>query len=153
LSYVVKFANETDMSLPHWNSSLEVGVAAIDNDHKHLIELVLRLAEASRRNADAEEIWEVLQALEEYTRDHFAREEELMRKCRFEFFDLHRAEHERMRLDVKNVMEDFLARRVAAADILDFLERWLLTHIGGADTLLAEAIKKTLAESGQAALN
>ena len=130
------------MSLPRWNASLELGVPEIDADHRHLVDLVRELTVLNQGAAGREELWAVLADLENYTQEHFAREEQLMEVVGFEFAELHHAEHERMKLDVKNTIEDFLQGRTSVAAILRFLEHWLLNHIAGSDTLLAGAIRR-----------
>jgi hemerythrin len=128
------------MALPHWNASLELGVPEIDNDHRHLVELVRRLTELNQASVDRDDVWAVLVDLEDYTHQHFAREERLMDDTGHEFAARHKEEHEKMKLDVRNVLEDFLAGSASVSSILIFLERWLLTHIAGSDTLLAHSV-------------
>lgn len=129
------------MSLPRWNASLELGVPEIDSDHQHLVELVQKLTELSQGEADHEEIWSVLVALETYTQQHFIREEQLMRDIHHEFYTQHKAEHDRMTHDVRNIIDDFLANKVGVGEILNFLSRWLIVHISGSDTLLAKELR------------
>lgn len=129
------------MTLPHWNASLELGIPEIDKDHRHLVDLVRKLTVLAQGDADRDEIWSVLVDLEEYTHQHFAREESLMQEIDHEFYDQHKAEHDRMKHDVRNTIDDFLAGKVGISDILNFVQRWLIVHISGSDTLLAKEIR------------
>ena len=129
------------MSLPHWNASLELGVPEIDADHQHLIGLLRKLTDLSQGDSDRDEIWSVLMDLEEYTHQHFAREEQLMHDIHHEFFRQHKAEHDQLKLDVRNTIDDFLADKVGIKEILNFLQRWLIVHISGSDTLLAKELR------------
>ena len=67
----------------NWNSTLETGVAVIDNDHRTLIEQINLLEEALQQGAGKDRLGELVAFLDKYTRMHFAREEALMteRKC------------------------------------------------------------------------
>ncbi len=125
-----------------WDPSLAVGVPAIDADHRFLVELIQRLDALHAGDKDPEVLWGVLQELDRYTEYHFAREEEFMRRCNFDQFRSHRAEHRDMTFDIKRMMREYRRGHVDVDDIIEFMVRWFFRHITGTDTLLATAVRK-----------
>jgi hemerythrin len=130
------------MTAVHWSSSLEIGVPDIDHDHRHLIDLLNGLNAIDRADHDQEGVWDLLSELERYTYFHLVREEALMRVLGYEFLDTHRADHERLFLDVKNRIEDHPGGNGEVAQIMEFMQRWLLTHIAGSDNHLSTIVKR-----------
>jgi hemerythrin len=65
-----------------------------------------------------------------------------MRVLGYEFLDAHRADHERSLLDVKNRIEDRPGGNGELAQIMEFMQRWLLAHIAGSDIHLSTIVKR-----------
>ena len=65
-----------------WTPNLAVGVALIDDEHKELFSRAEALFEAGRNRKSAEYIGEMLTFLDEYTKQHFADEENYMLSIR-----------------------------------------------------------------------
>jgi hemerythrin len=66
------------MAFMEWNNSFSVNVAEIDNQHKHLIDLINKLFEAMSVGKGSEVMGTVLKDLINYTVSHFAMEEKYM---------------------------------------------------------------------------
>ncbi|HYN39082.1 MAG TPA: hemerythrin family protein, partial [Rhodospirillales bacterium] len=78
---------------------------------------------------DAERVIEiVIDTLTVYCRYHFAREEQVMKACRFPALPFHRHEHEGFTRAVA-VMAKGRGDATAARELLDYLKGWLLHHI------------------------
>lgn len=122
-----------------WKKDLELGIEAIDNDHRHLLGLLNRVGEASQRD-DRETALAVIHALKHYTRGHFAREEWVMRAIGYEHAQQHREEHRQLIEDVERHSTDLLAGRIIAGAVSIFLQRWLLRHIAISDRQLGKAV-------------
>ena len=63
-----------------WNDTLATGHVMVDTDHKKLIDSLNQLENSLRDGAGKENISKILDFLNRYTRDHFAREEAHMKK-------------------------------------------------------------------------
>lgn len=122
-----------------WKPALEVGVAEIDADHRVLVELLNRMQAACGRE-DRDEAIAVLEELERYTHYHFSLEDRLMAECAYEFAAEHAREHRELFYEVKHQIDDLLDGERTLGEVAQFMQRWLLRHIAGADRLLAEAI-------------
>jgi hemerythrin len=63
-----------------WNDTLATGHPAVDNDHRKLIDSLNELETSLKNGAGKETIGEILNFLNRYTREHFAREETHMQR-------------------------------------------------------------------------
>ncbi len=115
-----------------WTPNLSVGVNGIDRQHKTLFDKANRLFEAGRNNQSKEFIAEMLDFLDEYTKQHFTSEEVYMKSINYPGYD-----------DQKKLHTDFIAAlaklkkeyRESGGNILVILNAnqmvvdWLLKHI------------------------
>jgi len=85
-----------------WNETLATGHAMVDTDHKQLIDSLNQLEDSLRDGAGKENIGKLLDFLNRYTRDHFAREEAHMKKIGCPAYNENCREHTLLisRLDV-----------------------------------------------------
>ena len=126
------------MVLLAWMSEYETGHTMIDDDHRHLVEVLNQLYELRQRPRD--EIAVVLSELVSHTRDHFAREEELMAYSAYPRADIHWRDHDSLLHDLFHIKEEydhggFLNMEEALSTYLKF---WLLSHIMNEDIKLAD---------------
>ena len=68
------------MALIKWTSALSVAVPEIDLQHQKLVSLINQLHESMLSGKGREVLGGVLNELIDYTKRHFADEEELMRR-------------------------------------------------------------------------
>lgn len=122
-----------------WRSILEVGVPAIDDDHRHLVELLNRIQDASTDD-DRWTLLGVLDELQTFLAAHFAREELMMVGLRYDGMESHRIEHQRLFDDVQRQIRALADGRIVAGAVSLYLQRWLLRHIEVADRQLGKAI-------------
>ena len=76
-----------------WKDEYLINVAAIDDQHRRLAELVNRLHETIESDQPDDDLFAVLNELIGFTRLHFATEEELMLKYEYPDYPVHRAAH------------------------------------------------------------
>lgn len=76
-----------------WRSEYEIGHAMIDADHRKLVELANRVAEVLNKG-DARYAVGLMQHFVEVAREHFDKEEALMRDIRFKGIDAHVRYHD-----------------------------------------------------------
>lgn len=126
-----------------WQESLSVGVPVIDDDHKALIALLNQYLEAIE-SKKLLEILSIFRALEKYTHEHFAREEDLMAQCGYPKLKEHIKGHEAMCDTLHDFIDEILfgADAEKEAEIKDFLITWLPKHIMGEDFQYRESMKK-----------
>jgi two-component system, sensor histidine kinase and response regulator len=134
------------MPLLAWNDYFETGIAVVDAQHRHLVDLVNTASPVLAAASDTVPpgVEALLQELFGYAADHFATEENLMRE--FALDARHAGHHcESHRKFVERVQEmaaAFLAGEgVSGHRLLVFTANWLVFHILGEDQAFARQIK------------
>jgi hemerythrin len=113
-----------------WDETLRIGDPEIDADHQGLFALVDELEHGRKGETD---LANIIARLEVYAEEHFAREEELMKKIGFPGMEAHIAEHRKFEEWLDTVKATY--RRAAESPFLladtvnQFLEQWLVNHI------------------------
>lgn len=124
------------MSL-EWKDNYKIGHAEIDAEHQHLFKLVNTVLAAK----DKVTLTGCAMALFQYTREHFAHEEQLMKRLNYPAMAAHQTQHD----DLISRLSEVSAR--IANETLDhavrevFLSDWLLNHIATSDVKLAAYIQ------------
>lgn len=123
-----------------WTPSLSTGNEVLDEQHKAIYRW---LAELDSAAADSRTLFGAyaITRLKNYTRNHFAAEEALMKASGYPGLTEHIAEHESFRarlaeLHLKSISEDI------SADTVKFLTNWLTNHIAKSDMAYAPYLKQ-----------
>lgn len=131
-----------------WDKQYEIGISAIDDQHKELIGITSKLSELLINATDGDDIYdemvEIIQSLTNYTIYHFKYEEILFHKFDYEFKNAHIDEHNKLisqieNLDLRAVDEDQI---LYGKKILKFLISWIFKHISGTDILYKDLFIK-----------
>ena len=122
-----------------WTADVEVGHEQIDEEHKRMFALAEAVVEPLFFSADQQPKEAPLQALIDFTRVHFAHEEELMRASAYPEAESHARYHASL---VKE-LETYCARvrgrsNTNPAGLVAYLWNWLVVHIHSADRDLGE---------------
>ena len=121
-----------------WDESLSVGHSNIDNDHKHLIQMINRLYDAIEQRHGEDIIAEVLAELADYTSEHFTREEHVMIHFRYPELAEHRRQHDDLVNQLTKLIHSFeLGQITVTLDTMEFLKHWLIDHVQSTDKKLA----------------
>ncbi|MCP3852761.1 MAG: hemerythrin family protein [Gammaproteobacteria bacterium] len=117
-----------------WDASLSVDIQEIDDDHRRLFDLYNILNQSVKDGDSASYIEAVMEELITCTIWHFRHEERLMLKYEYNDFSAHKAEHQDLIESARELQQNLLqeGKPVSSKDI-EFLERWLVVHILGAD--------------------
>jgi hemerythrin-like metal-binding protein len=118
------------MALFEWNDLFSVKVPSIDEQHKELINYINKLHEAMLEGKAKNEIAPILTGLIDYTKMHFAHEEELFSK--YNYYETQ--EHTEIHRNLEQQVIDFKARFDSgeanlSTDLMEFLKDWLMNHI------------------------
>lgn len=111
-----------------------IGVEQIDKEHEHLFELLNKVAELVKNEFIPDKydnIMEVMGELTEYTKVHFADEEEYMEKVGYAGLEAQKKAHAGFVAKLEELeLEDFDDnQQQVLMDIMDFLCTWLVQHI------------------------
>ena len=98
------------MPLVEWRAEFSVGAPAIDHEHQQLIGLI-NAAHAKLGDADAQHlVADVLGEIHAQISAHFALEEKLMREQGYDEYEDHKADHERLLDEVRDIMDEYEER-------------------------------------------
>jgi hemerythrin len=129
------------MALMEWTDSFSVGIPAMDQQHKQLIELINQMDEAVRVSIKNPVIRDVLKNLVQFATSHFENEEKLMREVGYAGLEGHCEVHRKLLRAVNDVMEKVKSGKLSAtANLAAFLHFWLEKHIVGYDQQYAQHI-------------
>jgi hemerythrin-like metal-binding protein len=119
------------MAYIEWQDVMSTGIPLVDADHKTLVSLINQVHGCIGGLDEYGALGSILKVLADYTDYHFRREEALMEECGYPGFIPHKALHDRLTEQVKEVIRRFEAApgSVRAQDVQKFLEDWLVDHI------------------------
>ncbi len=123
------------MPLMEWNDRMSVSVGIFDDDHKKLVTMLNALFDAVQAGKGKDALGKILDGLIEYTKNHFAREEDYMTKNGYPDLAAHRKEHEELTKQVIEVQKKYHSGSTAtlSMEVMNFLKNWLIKHIQGTD--------------------
>lgn len=124
------------MAILTWNDDYRIGIEEVDHQHQGLVDMINGLDAAINETQSTEAVSRLLSDLKSYTHYHFATEEHLMREqgCPNAHLRLHLRQHR----DFERSLDQFaraysVSGSVAAGSLLEFLLKWLMSHILGSD--------------------
>jgi hemerythrin len=122
------------MAFIEWSDSYSVGIKAMDDQHKKLIDLLNQLHEAMKMGKGNAEISTILKGLADYTRFHFTAEEQLMRDNNFPGLIIQQNRHKDFVTKLQEFQTEAQSKSVSTSlKVRDFLRDWLIDHISGED--------------------
>jgi hemerythrin-like metal-binding protein len=122
------------MTLLQWQENYSVGINEVDHEHRELIELINSLHAALGADRAGERVEMFLGEIFADISAHFALEERVMRERRYDATVAHKADHERL-LDQLRDMMDAQAEGAMLDDTAlgDQLGEWFARHFGTHD--------------------
>ena len=126
------------MTLIEWRKEFETGVSEVDHEHQELVGLINDLHEALGADTKKDEIAAFLGDVFAKISAHFALEETVMRKHDYDQYAEHKADHEKLLDDLRDIMDDFESdqdldyKNVLGAAVHD----WCVNHFKTKDARL-----------------
>lgn len=124
-----------------WNSSLSIGIEAIDNQHKQIFEHLLALENSVAKRDPWHIVRFLLSQLAEYMKFHLAVEEAMLEIVRYPQHTDHRTAHGRLMQQIAD-LEKQLQRAGSETNLVLFFEEWFIRHVLSDDRLYADYVKK-----------
>lgn len=130
------------MALIEWQETFKVGVPSVDHEHAELIALLNRLhARLHDRAGDAADKETVLRFLGEVHAGiaaHFALEEQIMRARGYDQYADHKADHERLLDEIRDIMDRYEADAYVdyENELSQHLRDWFTVHFKTKDARL-----------------
>jgi len=122
------------MPIMTWIDSYSTGIAASDQQHKKLIELINTLHDAMAQGQAKAVLGKILGELVAYCASHFAMEEKLFDTHGYPDAAAHKEKHQKMTAKVIALQQQFeQGKAMMTMEVMDFLQQWLDKHILGTD--------------------
>ena len=129
------------MTFLNWQPQYSVGVASVDYEHQHLIEMINELATEIEGSVYADAIELFLGELHAAISAHFALEERSMAKADYEELEDHKADHEALLEQIRCMMDEFAADPEKGRKLLqESLTNWFGQHFATFDARLHGAL-------------
>jgi hemerythrin len=128
-----------------WNSSLSVGIDLIDDQHKEWFAKAEALFDAGRKGRGKEQVGEMLQFLDSYTRKHFADEEKYMKSIAYPGLTEQQKAHASFIAQLEKLRQDYDVSGGSLTVVLQankMVIDWLTQHISLMDKKIGEFAKQ-----------
>lgn len=125
------------MALLEWKDEYAIGIASVDYEHRELIQYINRLHNHLTEGDGEISPAAFLGELHSMISAHFALEEQTMRKHRYDGYADHKADHEHLLDDIRDIMDECDENANVSLDKLGArLGSWFGNHFQGLDAQL-----------------
>jgi hemerythrin len=121
-----------------WKEEYEIGIKDIDAQHREIFSLMVELNDAIHLQKPKEVLDGILESILETSQKHFAFEERLLKKNKYENLPSHQTLHTAFGNRVERLIDTFEEGTNLSDHLADFLEEWLVHHIEGEDRKFVE---------------
>lgn len=122
------------MPLIQWRKEFETGIPDVDYEHRELVDLINKLGEQVEAHVSRQQIQAFLGEVFARIAAHFALEESIMRKHAYDEYAAHKAEHEKLLDEIRDIMDE------AESDYNEALSTtvstWFVNHFKSKDARL-----------------
>ena len=138
-----------------WSEQMATGIAAIDNQHRYLVDTLREANERLLNSGDTALLAEIAKDLLSYAIMHFETEEELMQRHGYQnacpdAARLHIGQHREFSRQVVAVRDSLHeGRQVSRIDVLKYLNEWLRNHVLGIDQQFGAYLRQVQAAEGK----
>ena len=95
------------MSLLKWKPAYSLAIPSVDLEHREMIALINECYSRLGGDRDKGAIEEFLGEIHSNISAHFALEEQMMRKAAYPEYEAHKADHENLLEEIRNLMDGF----------------------------------------------
>ena len=122
------------MPLMNWDSSLDVGVDKMNDEHQRILSLMNRIYDAREAGQSGPDVIALVDRLGQVTIDHFRDEEAYMEQVGYAGIASHKLIHKDLLDKFTGFAGDIKANGGEVPEkFLTFLKLWLTAHIRGID--------------------
>jgi hemerythrin-like metal-binding protein len=122
--------------LIEWRKEFETGVADVDHEHRELVDLINRLHGEMVAGAGKARVSDFLGEVFARIAAHFALEESIMRKHRYDEYAAHKAEHEALLDEIRDIMDAAHESAGYGEALSGTVRDWFVNHFRSKDARL-----------------
>ena len=129
------------MSYFAWDPDLDVGVEAMNDQHKELIAMMEGVYQKNISATDKKDILQSVAALMDFVVKHFHDEEMYMASIGFPGLKVHKKIHQNLLTDLNRLIDNYTSNDDEihlSEEFMAFLNLWIITHIMAVDTKYGE---------------
>ena len=132
------------MSLIEWKDDFAIGIDSVDHEHRELIALINSVHQRLSDEAPKDEIETVLGEIESGIGAHFALEEKTMRDLAYDQYGDHKADHERLLDDIRDIADAYVEGAYAEMSTVlsEHMNIWFSDHFCQMDARLHNFLEK-----------
>jgi len=115
-----------------WNPKWATGISKIDEQHKHLVEVINKAHTINELKKDGKELKTLLNEVTELARIHFSTEEEYFDETEYPETEMHKEKHAELLqrvIVISNKFDKDGNPRQITEELLHFLRDWLDNHL------------------------
>lgn len=126
------------MGLVEWRDDFKTGIASVDHEHFEMIQLINEAHAQLSENAPLDEIEECFGEIYTQISAHFALEETVMRLRKYDEFEDHKADHEKLLDNLLELMDSFDEGNFegTSEEVSRCLKDWFVDHFKTKDSRL-----------------
>jgi hemerythrin len=126
------------MPLIEWREEFRTGIASVDHEHEGLIGLINELHGHVPAADKGDKVAEFLGEIHARIAAHFALEEKVMREHRYDQYADHKADHEALLDEIRDIMDGYEDGAFAQCEpiLAERLRTWFVRHFQTKDVRL-----------------
>ena len=125
------------MALIEWKDAFATGIPDVDHEHQELIGLINKLYEAMSGENASITVMDFLGEIYAHVAAHFALEEKIMRERKYDHYQEHKADHEKLLDELRDIMDDYEENAYYNDEQFSAsIERWFTEHFKTRDARL-----------------
>jgi len=125
------------MALIEWKDKFEVGIPDVDHEHQEIINFINSMHDAMSEENATTSVMDFLGEIEAHISAHFALEEKVMRASKYDQYTEHKADHERLLDELRDIMDDYEENAYFSdEEFAGHVERWFCGHFRTKDSRL-----------------
>jgi hemerythrin len=121
-----------------WKDKYKVGNVSIDNEHEVFVLIIQKIIETYREGKGKEGLQRSINELYKYAEFHFCSEENVMFFANFPNFETHRKEHQKLLIELRQIMLTVDNSEIKTKELISFLMKWFVQHTLSLDKDLAK---------------
>ena len=128
-----------------WDDDLLISVEEVDNQHRDLCNMASELLSSFAEGKTDDKIEPALIYFENYIKEHFDAEEKILEKVNFPYYEQHKEEHDKFKLQIQKFREILEREEITENFVKEFnlkIVDWLIFHVREMDGLVAKFIKE-----------
>lgn len=126
------------MGLVEWRNDFKTGIVSVDHEHFEMVQLINKTHAQLSENAPPDEIEECFGQIYSQISAHFALEETVMKLRKYDQFEDHKADHERLLDRLLELMDSYDAENLedTSEELSRCLKDWFVDHFKNKDSRL-----------------